>query len=35
MKKFTEAAKGLIWDRHQVWVQVKRITREMGGLRSG
>ena len=32
MKKFTEAEKELIWDRHQAGVPVKRIAREMGRL---
>ena len=32
MKKFTEAEKELIWNRHKVWVQVKHIAREMGRL---
>ena len=32
MKRFTEAEKELIWDRHQAGVPVKRIAREMGRL---
>ena len=32
MKKFTEAEKELIWDRHQAGVPVKRIARDMGRL---
>jgi transposase, IS30 family len=32
VKKFTEAEKELIWDKHQAGVPVQRIAREMGRL---